>query len=161
MGKIRGKDTKPELFVRRLLHAAGYRYRLHGRIPRGALERLRRANPEARLPGGKLPGAPDIIFPARHQAVFINGCFWHLHDCPAGQHAPATNAEFWAAKRNRTRERDGQNIKALLELGWETIVLWECELREPATTLDRLSRFLGPPSRIGDRPGAAHDEPRP
>jgi DNA mismatch endonuclease (patch repair protein) len=146
MGRIRGKDTKPELIVRRLLHAAGYRYRLHGRLPPGTLERLRREHPQARLPGGKLPGTPDIVFSARHQAVFINGCFWHLHDCPAGQHAPATNAEFWAAKRNRTRERDHQNVEALRELGWETIVLWECELRDKGATLETLAGFLGPPS---------------
>lgn len=148
MGKIRGKDTKPELFVRRLLHAAGYRYRLHGRISRGTLEKLRREYPQARLRGDKLPGAPDIVFSARHQAVFINGCFWHLHDCPAGQHAPATNAQFWADKRNRTHERDQQNTAALHALGWETIVLWECELRDPTTTLETLAGFLGPPSRI-------------
>lgn len=154
MGKIRGKDTKPELFVRRLLHAAGYRYRLHGRISRGTLEKLKRENPEARLPGGKLPGTPDIVFPARRQAVFINGCFWHLHDCPAGQHAPATNAEFWADKRKRTRERDQQTTEALRALGWETMVLWECELRDPAATLETLVGFLGPPARLGNTQGA-------
>lgn len=146
MGKIRGKDTKPELFVRRLLHAAGYRYRLHGCIPRGTLEKLKRDNPETLLRGGKLPGTPDIVFPARHQAVFINGCFWHLHDCPAGQHAPATNAEFWATKRTRTHERDQQNTEVLHALGWETLVLWECELRDPAATMETLAHFLGPPS---------------
>lgn len=144
MGKIRGKDTKPELFVRRLLHLAGYRYRLHGRLPGGTLEELRRDHPQAPLRGDKLPGTPDIVFPARRQVVFINGCFWHLHDCPAGQHAPATNAEFWAAKRTRTHERDGQNIEALRELGWESLVLWECELRDPQSVLERLSVFLGP-----------------
>jgi DNA mismatch endonuclease (patch repair protein) len=147
MGKIRGKDTKPELFVRQLLHAAGYRYRLHGRIPRGTLEKLNRQYPEVRLRGGKLPGSPDIVFPARHQAVFINGCFWHRHDCPAGQHAPATNAQFWADKRNRTHERDGQAIETLRALGWETIVVWECELRDPKSTLETLAHFLGPPAR--------------
>lgn len=144
MGKIRGKDTKPELFVRRLLHAAGYRYRLHGRIPAGTLEKLRRTYPDVRLRGGKLPGTPDIVFPARRQVVFVNGCFWHLHDCPAGQHAPAANAEFWAAKRNRTHERDAQNTQALRELGWEALVLWECELRDPQSIIGRLSGFLGP-----------------
>lgn len=146
MGKIRGKDTKPELSVRKLLHAAGYRYRLHGRIPRGTLEKLKRENPETPLRGGRLPGAPDIVFPARRQVVFVNGCFWHLHDCPAGQHAPATNAQFWADKRSRTHERDQQNTAALRALGWETIVLWECELRDPKSTLEALIDFLGPPS---------------
>ncbi len=146
MGSIRGKDTKPELFVRRLLHAAGYRYRLHGHIPRDTLESLHRDHPETRLPGGKLPGTPDIVFPARRQVVFINGCFWHLHDCPAGQHAPATNARFWEEKRNRTRERDAQNTLCLRGLGWEVLVLWECELRDPKTTIEALIRFLGPSS---------------
>lgn len=153
MGKIRGKDTKPELFVRQLLHAAGYRYRLHGRIPRGTLEKLNRQYPEVRLRGGKLPGSPDIVFPARHQAVFINGCFWHRHDCPAGQHAPATNAQFWADKRNRTHERDRQAIETLRALGWETIVVWECELRDPKATLETLAHFLGPPARDKDIDG--------
>ncbi|MGB9036843.1 MAG: very short patch repair endonuclease [Paeniglutamicibacter sp.] len=147
MSKIRAKDTKPELIVRRLLHAAGYRYLLHGRIPSGALVKLHRENPEARLPGGKLPGTPDIVFPARRQVVFVNGCFWHLHDCPAGRHAPATNARFWEDKRNRTRERDGQNAEALKALGWESLVLWECDLGDPHATMETLARFLGPPSR--------------
>ncbi|MDQ0093175.1 DNA mismatch endonuclease (patch repair protein) [Paeniglutamicibacter psychrophenolicus] len=147
MGRIRGKDTKPELSVRRLLHAAGYRYRLHGRIPRGTLENLKSEHPSATLRGGKLPGAPDIVFSARRKAVFINGCFWHLHDCPAGRHAPATNARFWEDKRNRTRERDGQNAEALKALGWESLVLWECDLGDPQATMETLARFLGPPSR--------------
>lgn len=150
MSKIRAKDTKPELFVRSLLHAAGYRYLLQGRIPRGSLERIRREHPEARLRGGKLPGTPDIVFPARRQVLFVNGCFWHLHDCPAGQHAPATNAEFWEDKRNRTRERDGQNAAALKALGWDSLVLWECELGDARATAERLARFLGPPSLSGE-----------
>ena len=145
MGRIHGKDTKPELFVRKLLHAAGYRYRLHGRIARRTFETLRRENPAALLRGGKLPGTPDIVFASRRKAVFVNGCFWHLHDCPAGQHAPATNRQFWADKRNRTRERDQENAAALRALGWKTIVLWECELRDPTAVLAILVDFLGPP----------------
>ncbi|RAX49564.1 very short patch repair endonuclease [Arthrobacter sp. AQ5-05] len=148
MGRIRGKDTKPEFFVRKLLHAAGYRYWLHGRIPRRTLETLKRENPAALLRGGKLPGTPDIVFASRRKAVFINGCFWHLHDCPAGQHAPATNRQFWADKRNRTRERDQENAAALHALGWKTIVLWECELRDPKAVLAVLVDFLGPPSAV-------------
>ena len=147
MSKIRAKDTKPELFVRRLLHAEGYRYLLHGRVPRSTLQRLRRQVPEPRLPGNKLPGSPDITFAARQQVIFINGCFWHLHDCPAGAHAPATNRQFWAAKRNRTRERDGQNLEALAALGFSSLVVWECELGDPGAVLGRLTRFLGPTAR--------------
>ncbi|MBP2387868.1 very short patch repair endonuclease [Paeniglutamicibacter kerguelensis] len=144
MSKIRGKNTKPELFVRRLLHAAGYRFRLQGSIPRSTLENILKEHPDAHLPGGKLPGRPDIVFSARHQVVFVNGCFWHLHDCPDGQHAPQTNAEFWEAKRTATRGRDQRTIVALRELGWESMVLWECELGDPKVVLDRLTGFLGP-----------------
>jgi len=144
MSKIRGKNTKPELFVRRLLHAAGYRYRLQGNIPRSTLEMILKDHPDARLPGGKLPGRPDIVFSARHKVVFINGCFWHLHDCPAGQHAPQTNAEFWEAKRTATRERDHRTAGALRELGWAPLVLWECELGDEQVVLERLAAFLGP-----------------
>ncbi|MGL3805610.1 very short patch repair endonuclease [Paeniglutamicibacter sp. R2-26] len=144
MSKIRGKDTKPELIVRRLLHAAGYRYRLQGSIPRSTMVQIPRDHPQAHLPGGKLPGRPDIVFSARRKVVFVNGCFWHLHECPTGQHAPQTNAEFWEAKRTATRERDRRTLAALAELGWESLVLWECELGDPPTVLDRLSGFLGP-----------------
>ncbi len=146
MSKIRAKDTKPELFVRKLLHAAGYRYLLHGRIAHGTLERLHRQSPDIRLPGNRLPGSPDIVFAARKQAVFIQGCFWHLHSCAAGIHAPATNARFWAAKRDRTHERDGQNAEALKALGFSSLVLWECELADPEAVLQRLALFLGPTS---------------
>lgn len=79
--------------------------------------------------------------------MFINGCFWHLHDCPAGRHAPATNAEFWAAKRNRTRERDGQHAVALRALDWDSLVLWKYELGDRQALEETLARFLGPPSK--------------
>ena len=87
MSRIRGKNTKPELLVRSLLHAKGYRYRLHG-ASRGI----------------KLPGNPDLVFAGRRKVIFVNGCFWHFHDCKVGQHAPKANAEFWETKRTRTRE---------------------------------------------------------
>ncbi|MFJ6415456.1 very short patch repair endonuclease [Paeniglutamicibacter sp. NPDC091659] len=157
MSKIRGKNTKPELFVRRLLHAAGYRFLLQGRIPRRTLERIRKDHPDAPLPGGKLPGRPDIVFSARHKAVFVNGCFWHLHDCPAGQHSPQTNAEFWESKRTRTRERDQRTIAALMELGWESLVLWECELVDPQSVTESLVSFLGTPRKSGSPPDAARE----
>ncbi|MFF5792417.1 very short patch repair endonuclease [Paeniglutamicibacter sp. NPDC012692] len=143
MSKIKGKNTKPELLVRKLLHAAGYRYRLQGNIPRSTFEKILKDHPDAHLPGGKLPGRPDLVFSARHKVVFVNGCFWHLHDCPAGQHAPQTNAEFWEAKRTATRDRDLRSIVVLEDLGWQSLVLWECELRDQEVVLDRLSRFLG------------------
>ncbi|MDO5743706.1 MAG: very short patch repair endonuclease [Micrococcaceae bacterium] len=146
MSKIKAKDTKPELFVRRLLHAAGYRYLLHGHIPRGTCDRLRRQNPDIRLPGNKLPGSPDIVFAARKQVIFVNGCFWHLHSCAAGAHAPVANARFWAEKRSRTRERDAQNAETLRALGFSSLVLWECELAGPGALLHRMATFLGPPA---------------
>lgn len=121
MSRIRGKDTKPELLVRQLLHGAGYGYRLHA---------------------NDLPGKPDIVFRGRHKVVFVNGCFWHSHGCPAGQHAPADNAEFWAAKRQRTVQRDAETSRLLLETGWAVLTVWECEMKDQAALLSRLRGFL-------------------
>ncbi|WP_284977549.1 very short patch repair endonuclease [Arthrobacter sp. fls2-241-R2A-200] len=125
MSKIRGKDTKPELLVRALLHAKGYRYRLHGQYGQT-----------------RLPGRPDLVFAGRHKVIFVNGCFWHFHDCKAGQHAPAANAEFWAAKRTRTRERDAQKRHELEAAGWEVLTVWECELKDRSALEDRMRAFL-------------------
>ncbi|HEV7167359.1 MAG TPA: very short patch repair endonuclease [Micrococcaceae bacterium] len=125
MSRIRGKDTKPELLVRRLLHGAGYRYRLHGRS--GSL---------------RLPGRPDLVFAGRRKVIFINGCFWHSHDCRVGQHAPKSNAAFWDEKRRRTVERDAAQHLALCEQGWEVLVVWECELKVPSELENRLVGFL-------------------
>ncbi|AFR27960.1 MULTISPECIES: very short patch repair endonuclease [Micrococcaceae] len=125
MSKIRGKNTKPELLVRRLLHAKGYRYRLHGQS--GA---------------AKLPGRPDLVFAGRRKVIFVNGCFWHFHDCKAGQHAPAANAEFWEAKRTRTRERDALQREQLEATGWQVLTVWECQLKDRSMLEDRLTAFL-------------------
>ena len=125
MSRIRGKNTKPELLVRWLLHARGYRYRLHGRA--GSI---------------RLPGSPDLVFAGRRKVIFVNGCFWHFHDCRVGQHAPKANADFWAAKRTRTRERDARQCRQLEDAGWEVLTVWECELREPSALEEQLGRFL-------------------
>ncbi len=125
MSRIRGKNTKPELLVRKLLHAKGYRYRLHGQS--GA---------------AKLPGRPDLVFAGRRKVIFVNGCFWHFHDCKAGLHAPSANAEFWEAKRTRTRERDSLQREQLSASGWETLTVWECELKDRSVLEDRLVAFL-------------------
>ncbi|MCY1675728.1 very short patch repair endonuclease [Pseudarthrobacter sp. SL88] len=125
MSRIRGKNTKPELLVRRLLHAKGYRYRLHG---------------AAR--GGKLPGNPDLVFAGRHKVIFVNGCFWHFHHCRVGQHAPKANAGFWAEKRTRTRERDAAQRRKLEDAGWEVLTIWECELKDSSALESQLVRFL-------------------
>ena len=130
MSRIRGKNTKPEMLVRRLLHAKGYRYRLHGTAG-----------------GGKLPGNPDLVFAGRHKVIFVNGCFWHFHDCRVGQHAPQANAEFWETKRTRTRNRDAaQRLQLELE-GWEVLTVWECELKDPIGV-------GAPPRRFPSRPAS-------
>ena len=128
MARIRGKNTKPELLIRRLLHAAGYRFRLHG---------------AAR--GTRLPGKPDLVFAGRRKVIFVNGCFWHAHSCRAGQRAPATNSEFWAEKRRRTTVRDAAALQALAAAGWEALTVWECELKDRSVLEDQLTSFLGPP----------------
>ncbi|MGK3649800.1 very short patch repair endonuclease [Pseudarthrobacter enclensis] len=125
MSRIRGKNTNPELLVRRLLHAKGYRYRLHGAA--GA---------------GKLPGNPDLVFAGKRKVIFVNGCFWHFHDCRVGQHAPKNNADFWEAKRTRTRERDAGQRRQLEAAGWDVLTVWECELKDGPTLETHLVRFL-------------------
>ncbi len=121
MARVKGKDTGPEMAVRRLAHAMGYRYRLHRR---------------------DLPGSPDLVFPARGKAIFVHGCFWHGHDCARGARKPKTNAAFWAAKIARNTERDAAALNALAEKGWETLVLWECALKDADALAARLQRFL-------------------
>ncbi len=110
MSRIRGRDTKPELLIRRGLHARGLRFRLHRR---------------------DLPGRPDLVFPARHAVILIHGCFWHGHDCPMF-HLPATRREFWTAKIAANCERDARASAALAAAGWRQLVVWECALRGPA-----------------------------
>jgi DNA mismatch endonuclease, patch repair protein len=132
MSRIRGKNTKPELIVRRLVHAAGYRYRLHGMAA-----------------GAMLPGKPDLVFAGRRKVIFVNGCFWHSHDCKVGQTAPKTNAEFWEAKRSRTRQRDAAQAAKLAELGWAVLVVWECELKDASLLERQLFGFLGPVAKPG------------
>jgi len=122
MRAVKAKDTKPEWIVRRLLHAAGFRYRLHAK---------------------DLPGKPDIVFPSRRKVIFVHGCFWHGHDCARGARMPKTNADYWSAKIARNVERDARHLEALRVDGWRTLVVWECEIRKP-TLLARLKRFVGP-----------------
>jgi len=124
MARVRGKNTGPELALRRLLHAAGYRYRLHA-------------------PG--LPGRPDLAFPRRRAAVFVHGCFWHGHDCPRGARAPKANAAYWSAKIGRNRARDADVQARLGAQGWRALTVWECELKQPAAVLAGLQAALGPP----------------
>lgn len=127
MSRIRGKNTGPELLVRRLLHAAGYRFRLHGSAS-----------------GKRLPGKPDLVFAGRRKVIFVNGCFWHSHSCAAGQQAPSSNADFWTAKRARTVQRDSLQLQALDDADWKTFVIWECELKDASLLEQRLRNFLDP-----------------
>jgi DNA mismatch endonuclease (patch repair protein) len=110
MSRIRGRDTKPEMLVRRGLHARGFRFRLHRR---------------------DLPGCPDLVFPGYRAAVFVHGCFWHGHNCAMFK-LPATRADFWATKIEGNRQRDARVLQNLSAAGWRTFVLWECDLRGPA-----------------------------
>jgi DNA mismatch endonuclease (patch repair protein) len=109
MAAIRGRDTTPELRVRRALHARGFRFRLHRR---------------------DLPGKPDLVLPKYRAVVFVHGCFWHVHTCVYGQPKPATNASFWEEKRRGNTGRDVRNRRALEAAGWRVFVIWECETRD-------------------------------
>jgi DNA mismatch endonuclease, patch repair protein len=121
MSAIRGRDTKPEKAVRSLVHALGYRYRLHYR---------------------KLPGRPDMVFVARRKVIFIHGCYWHMHDCPYGRVVPKTNAEFWQAKRQGNVARDRRNLEALTADGWQSVVIWECEIKDRDRLRQTITKFL-------------------
>ena len=120
MSDIRGKNTKPEMIVRRALFAAGYRFRLHRR---------------------DLAGAPDIVLPGRRVAVFVHGCFWHMHAGCKYAKFPSTRPEFWLAKLEGNVARDGRAIKSLLADGWRALIAWECATRGPETAAP-LSRAL-------------------
>lgn len=123
MGRVRGRDTKPEMAVRRLLHAMGYRYRLQAR---------------------DLPGRPDIVFRGRRKAIFVHGCFWHRHPEPACKLArlPKSRLDFWAPKLEGNRARDIANIGRLEAMGWEVLLVWECELGDRERLGNMLRRFI-------------------
>jgi DNA mismatch endonuclease, patch repair protein len=122
MAKIKGKNTKPELAVRSLLHGLGYRYHLHR---------------------NDLPGRPDIVFSNRKKAVFVHGCFWHQHPGCSAARVPKTRIEFWTEKLKANVDRDGRHVKALEQGGWKTLVVWECKVRDPLLK-PSLLEFLGP-----------------
>lgn len=121
MSRIRGKDTAPELAVRRLVHGMGFRYRLHG---------------------AALPGKPDLVFAGRRKVIFVHGCYWHMHDCPYGRVAPKTNAAFWQTKRLSNVARDVRNLQDLKGQGWSVLVVWECQARDPGKLANVLRWFL-------------------
>ncbi len=121
MARIGGRNTKPELMVRHLLHGMGYRYRLHR---------------------SDLPGRPDIVFSSRRKAIFVHGCFWHRHPGCRYAYTPKTRAAFWKRKFERNVARDSMVLGRLNEMGWEAFVVWECELEDPEAVGNRLVRFL-------------------
>lgn len=123
MGRISGRNTKPEMFVRRLVHSLGYRYRLHRK---------------------DLPGCPDLVFPGRRKVIFVHGCFWHRHGDSSCKLArlPKSRLEFWLPKLEANAERDEKNVERLIEDGWEVLVLWECELKDHAFIKSRIESFL-------------------
>ena len=120
---VAGKDTAPELRVRRLLHGLGYRFRLHRR---------------------DLPGTPDIVLPGRRAIIEVRGCFWHRHPDPACRNAvlPRVRAEWWAAKLARNVTRDQNNLQLLEDRGWRVLVIWECEVSGETALTARLKEFL-------------------
>lgn len=122
MGRIRGRDTAPEMTVRRLLYAMGYRYRLHAR---------------------ELPGRPDIVLRSRQVAVFVHGCFWHRHDCGLA-YVPKTRPDFWQRKFEGNVARDERTRRALEAAGWRVVVVWECQLNDVTALRRRLAKEVGP-----------------
>ena len=121
MSHNKGKNTTPELHVRRLAHSLGYRYRLHRR---------------------DLPGCPDLVFSAKKKVIFVHGCFWHRHSCGKGRSMPVTRKKFWQKKFEGTKARDAKNKRLLLKAGWRVLAIWECELRNEARVAAKIKRFL-------------------
>lgn len=121
MSRVRGKNTAPEMLVRRLVFALGYRYRLHD---------------------ARLPGKPDLVFAGRKKVIFVHGCFWHRHDGCALARMPKSRTDFWARKLAGNQERDSKNQAALRKLGWRVLIIWECRLSDQAVLRRRIARFL-------------------
>ena len=122
MGRISGKDTKPELIIRKALFSEGYRYRLHRK---------------------DLPGSPDIVFPSLKKVIFVNGCFWHGHNCKKAA-LPTTNKRFWKKKLTGNKERDKLNLLKLKKEGWKVLIIWQCEIKKSILErqINRIKIFL-------------------
>lgn len=131
MSRIRGTDTKPEMLVRRLVHAMGYRFRLHRR---------------------DLPGKPDIVLPRHRKVILVHGCFWHRHSCKLGRPQPKHNARFWNQKLDANVARDRRASRDLRREGWQVLVIWECETRNRDRLTARINSFLGAAPAGGSRP---------
>lgn len=121
MAHVHGVDTAPEMAVRRMIHAMGFRYRLHA---------------------ADLPGKPDLVFRRLGKIVFVHGCFWHGHSCRAGRNRPATGQSYWITKLERNVTRDRAHVRKLRRAGWGVLTVWECQLKKPERVAARLRKFL-------------------
>ena len=121
MRSVHSQNTRPEMIVRRTVFRLGFRYRLNRK---------------------DLPGKPDLVFAGQRKVIFVHGCFWHGHDCKAGSKRPKTNADYWMKKLQRNRERDVLHYQQLDELGWQYMIVWECELKDLGALETRLLTFL-------------------
>lgn len=121
MRAIKGRDTKPEMLVRSLVHRLGYRFRLHRK---------------------DLPGKPDLVFPKRRKVIFVHGCFWHGHDCARGARVPKNNRQYWVQKIAGNVDRDRRTISQLTAAQWRALIVWECETRSAANLTKRVTQFL-------------------
>lgn len=122
MRAVRSRDTTPELLVRRIIWGLGCRYRLCVK---------------------SLPGSPDIVIKSKRKAVFVHGCFWHGHGCPRGGRRPKTRRDYWDAKRARNKRKDAKCRRALRYLGWDVLVIWECQTKDVGRLAGRIAKFLG------------------
>lgn len=120
MRAVKSTNTKPELIVRKLAHALGFRFRLHG----------------------ALPGKPDLVFAGRRKVIFVHGCFWHGHACARGARVPVNNRDYWVGKVARNRTRDRKTLRRLRADDWQVLVVWECETKNKEKLGSRLRRFL-------------------
>jgi DNA mismatch endonuclease (patch repair protein) len=127
MRRIKSKNSTPELRVRSLVHRMGYRYRLHNQ---------------------SLPGRPDLVFAQRKKIIFLHGCFWHAHQCRIA-HTPGSRQEYWTSKLQRNAARDREHQQRLTALGWQVLVIWECELTDMQALMERVRKFLGKARRSG------------
>ena len=121
MARVRSKDTRPEMIVRRTVFKLGYRYRIHKK---------------------DLPGSPDLAFPSRRKVIFVHGCFWHRHPGCALTRLPKSRLDFWSKKFEGNQIRDQKNERELERLGWKTLVIWECELRDIEVLIENIKDFL-------------------
>lgn len=121
MSRIRGKDTKPEIAVRKIIYSLGYRYRLYKR---------------------NLPGYPDIVLTKQKKIIFVNGCWWHRHNCKLGRRSPKSRLKYWLPKLRANKDRYRRNLKKLRNQGWKVLTVWECQTRNPTNLLAKLKQFL-------------------